>query len=115
VGDGGSEATLSPVRIRGQAWAMVSAGAYDTCGTRQDGSLWCWGGNADGQLGDGTTDVKRTPEQVTGNLCQVVPICGNGIIEAGETCDDGNYASGDGCSADCQVEKCLALLTFSWV
>jgi RHS repeat-associated core domain len=110
VGDGGSEARLSPVRIRGQGWAMVSAGVYDTCGTRQDGSLWCWGGNADGQLGDGTTDVKRTPEQVTGDLCQVVPICGNGIVEAGETCDDGNYASGDGCSADCQVEKCFGVV-----
>ena len=32
------------------------------------------------------------------------PQCGNGIIESGETCDDGNAVSGDGCSADCAVE-----------
>ncbi|MDI3286640.1 DUF4215 domain-containing protein [Polyangium sp. 15x6] len=27
--------------------------------------------------------------------------CGDGILDAGEFCDDGNNASGDGCSATC--------------
>ena len=27
--------------------------------------------------------------------------CGNGILDPGELCDDGNTISGDGCSADC--------------
>lgn len=31
-------------------------------------------------------------------------VCGNGIIESGEQCDDGNTVSGDGCSATCQTE-----------
>jgi fibro-slime domain-containing protein len=31
-------------------------------------------------------------------------ICGDGVIEAGEECDDGNAASGDGCSSTCQIE-----------
>jgi len=30
--------------------------------------------------------------------------CGNGTIETGETCDDNNTISGDGCSATCQTE-----------
>jgi cysteine-rich repeat protein len=30
--------------------------------------------------------------------------CGNGVVETGETCDDGNTAAADGCSATCQVE-----------
>src|SRR4029453_13181838 len=30
-------------------------------------------------------------------------ICGNGSLDAGETCDDGNSASGD-CCANCQIE-----------
>ena len=34
----------------------------------------------------------------------VAPGCGNGVIEPGETCDDGNTTSGDGCSATCQIE-----------
>ena len=32
------------------------------------------------------------------------PVCGNGIIEQGEECDDGNNISGDGCSANCLSE-----------
>lgn len=31
-------------------------------------------------------------------------ICGNGSVEAGEQCDDGNTATGDGCDATCQFE-----------
>lgn len=31
-------------------------------------------------------------------------VCGNGVPEAGETCDDANTSSGDGCSAACSVE-----------
>jgi cysteine-rich repeat protein len=30
--------------------------------------------------------------------------CGDGIVENGEQCDDGNLVSGDGCSASCQSE-----------
>lgn len=30
--------------------------------------------------------------------------CGNGVIDEGETCDDGNVASGDGCSETCTDE-----------
>ncbi|MCC7387005.1 MAG: hypothetical protein IT384_34535 [Deltaproteobacteria bacterium] len=34
------------------------------------------------------------------------PACSNGAVErrAGETCDDGNLLSGDGCDASCQLE-----------
>jgi len=31
-------------------------------------------------------------------------LCGNGILEPGETCDDGNLIPGDGCSPLCQLE-----------
>ncbi len=31
--------------------------------------------------------------------------CGDGKIDAGEECDDGNTASGDGCSASCQYDN----------
>ncbi len=30
--------------------------------------------------------------------------CGNGVIELGETCDDGGASDGDGCSSACAVE-----------
>lgn len=34
-----------------------------------------------------------------------IPLCGNGIIDAGENCDDGNIASLDGCSELCHFEQ----------
>lgn len=39
-----------------------------------------------------------------GTACRkdcTVPRCGDGILDGGEVCDDGNTASGDGCSATC--------------
>jgi len=33
-----------------------------------------------------------------------VPYCGDGIMDEGEECDDGNNENGDGCSATCQLD-----------
>ncbi len=38
--------------------------------------------------------------------CIQSSICGNGIREGSEACDDTNTASNDGCSATCVVESC---------
>jgi len=37
------------------------------------------------------------------------PDCGNSVVNAGETCDDGNNSSGDGCSAACSTEGSPAM------
>lgn len=34
--------------------------------------------------------------------------CGDGRVEGGETCDDGDVIAGDGCSATCRIEACWA-------
>ncbi len=34
------------------------------------------------------------------------PKCGNGKIDVGETCDDGNTLSGDACPSDCTIGPC---------
>jgi cysteine-rich repeat protein len=36
--------------------------------------------------------------------CLGPALCGNGVVEGDESCDDGNTADGDGCSALCQPE-----------
>jgi MYXO-CTERM domain-containing protein len=33
-------------------------------------------------------------------------LCGNGVLDAGEECDDGNRVPGDGCTAACRLEFC---------
>jgi cysteine-rich repeat protein len=37
----------------------------------------------------------------------VAPTCGNGILNPGEQCDDGNTFDGDGCSSQCTIESCF--------
>ena len=39
-------------------------GNGQTCARKTDGSLWCWGSNEFGQLGDGTTSESHVPVQV---------------------------------------------------
>lgn len=40
-------------------------------------------------------------------------VCGDGIVEGGEQCDDGNTVSSDGCSATCQIELADLVITKS--
>jgi cysteine-rich repeat protein len=40
----------------------------------------------------------------SGVLCEIMA-CGNGVVEEGEECDDGNKNVWDGCSDTCQVER----------
>ena len=44
-------------------WKQVSAGEYHTVAIKSDGTLWAWGRNYSGQLGDGTTEDKLVPTQ----------------------------------------------------
>lgn len=63
---GGSFTTL-PTTETG-CWQSVSGGAYFTMGLKTDGTLWCWGDNAKGQIGDGTTINRNIPTRIgTGN------------------------------------------------
>jgi Regulator of chromosome condensation (RCC1) repeat len=45
---------------------QVAAGGDHTCALLSSGYLGCWGDNADGQLGDGSTEGQDTPEEVDG-------------------------------------------------
>lgn len=59
----------TPERIEpDQVWEEVEAAGQLTCATRNDDSLWCWGGNVNGALGLGESHSdlmrKEFPEQV---------------------------------------------------
>ena len=38
------------------------------------------------------------------NITCVAPTCGDGVLGAGEECDDGNTGDSDGCSSTCMIE-----------
>jgi cysteine-rich repeat protein len=42
---------------------------------------------------------------VMDNLAIVAQCCGNGVVDTGEQCDDGNTETGDCCSSTCQFES----------
>ncbi|MCC6900968.1 MAG: hypothetical protein IT377_18465 [Polyangiaceae bacterium] len=59
IGDGTFDVLKpSPIEVEslGSAVAEVALGNLHTCAIKTDGTLWCWGYNHSGQLGDGTTD-----------------------------------------------------------
>ncbi|HEY4395025.1 MAG TPA: hypothetical protein VGP64_13230 [Polyangia bacterium] len=45
-------------------WSQISIDDFAACGVKTDGSLWCWGRNAEGQLGVGDNDDRYTPTAV---------------------------------------------------
>jgi alpha-tubulin suppressor-like RCC1 family protein len=57
----------TPVEVAGLRDALeLCAGTDHTCARVADGRVLCWGSNASGQLGDGTTVASATPTPVRG-------------------------------------------------
>jgi alpha-tubulin suppressor-like RCC1 family protein len=58
-----NESTPVPVQesTASTTWSDVGIGWRHVCATRTDGTLWGWGRNRLGQLGNGTFTNQRTP------------------------------------------------------
>jgi alpha-tubulin suppressor-like RCC1 family protein len=56
-----------PIAVAGLSGvAQVACGGDTSCARKQDGTVWCWGAGAKGQLGIGDTSNKFAPVQVEG-------------------------------------------------
>jgi alpha-tubulin suppressor-like RCC1 family protein len=74
LGDGTTTASFTPIRANITDVVDVAAGggrmgdqtAAMACAIKRDRTLWCWGDNAYGQLGDGTTIDRPEPVEVIG-------------------------------------------------
>jgi cysteine-rich repeat protein len=62
------------------------------------------GSGAGSGSGSGSASDTGTCLENCGPGLPADPVCGNGAVETGEQCDDGNTRSGDGCSASCRIE-----------
>ncbi len=91
TGDQGDPATGLPTRrFPDFQWRTVAVTASHACGVRDDGTLWCWGRNCAGQLGDGSREAASEPRQV-GTQAHWVSVATGG----GHSCaidDDGSLA-----------------------
>jgi alpha-tubulin suppressor-like RCC1 family protein len=65
LGDGGINSRSSPIQTiaGGTNWRGVACGLTSTAAVKTDGTLWLWGQNSDGQLGDNTTVSRTSPVQ----------------------------------------------------
>jgi alpha-tubulin suppressor-like RCC1 family protein len=67
LGDGSTTPhSTMPVQVRRLSKVVaISAGRNHSLAVSDDGTLWAWGSNLFGQLGDGTTTLRATPVQVS--------------------------------------------------
>jgi cysteine-rich repeat protein len=98
--EAGGASSDSPASTGGTGGTTSGAGANDgTGGTTGPGAGGNGGTSSGGSSGSGGSGGGTAG-----------PVCGNGIEETGEECDDGNTKDGDGCSSFCTegCEMCLA-------
>ncbi len=115
VGNGTTTEQNSPVQI-GTAtdWTDVTAGHFPggscpsgcldfSLAVASNGTLWAWGDNSDGELGDGTTTNQLSPEQigtgtdwsqVSGGDLSTVALQNNGTLWAWGNNSDGELGDG---------------------
>jgi alpha-tubulin suppressor-like RCC1 family protein len=79
-------------------WQHAWAGNMHSGAIRQDGSLWMWGSNSLGQLGDGSISTRQAPVQIAvGSTWQALALGSNftlGIRSNGSLCAWGNNING---------------------
>ncbi|MBO0730481.1 MAG: RCC1 repeat-containing protein, partial [Acidimicrobiaceae bacterium] len=69
LGDGGvcNKTCVTPVQALGlTSTVAIAGGNVHSLAETTDGTVWAWGDNSAGELGDGTTFVSIVPEPVTG-------------------------------------------------
>ncbi len=70
-----SRRAVATVTILG-VWKSIAAGGHHTVAIQSNGTLWAWGRNLDGQLGDGTNVNRLTPVPIGNDNTWVMVVAG---------------------------------------
>src|SRR5215471_15616635 len=79
LGDGTTTPSLAAVRVQNLSGLLtVAAGGFGfhSLALKNDHTVWAWGANFNGQLGDGTSGNFRTTPVPVSNLSDVIAIAG---------------------------------------
>jgi cysteine-rich repeat protein len=99
---GGNGGTLS-ISAAGANWPWVPSGSQDTVWVhfRVENEWYCaeFSSFTENQAG-----LIKAKDAVAPTACPAV--CGNGVVEVGEECDDGDLNDADGCTSECQTTEC---------
>ncbi len=52
-------------------WVTIATCVFHSCAINRGGELWCWGRNAEGQLGTGDTALASRPTRVASDMAEV--------------------------------------------
>ena len=63
-GQDGSRSDVPTAVDSSKTFVDAASGNHHSCGVTDDGGLWCWGHNAEGELGTGDRDDRKTPVQI---------------------------------------------------
>ncbi|MBI2134488.1 hypothetical protein HYU09_00725 [Candidatus Woesearchaeota archaeon] len=77
------------------------------CSIRENKEIWCITKQNTGTISDITLEVydgQLTASDTFRVIIEPAIVCGNGIMQGIESCDDGNTKSGDGCGSSCSIE-----------
>jgi len=70
----------SPTQIPGTTWQNVFVGTYQTYAIKTDGTLWAWGSNETGKLGQNNETNYSSPVQIPGTNWNKVQIQSQGAL-----------------------------------
>ncbi len=111
-GDNGS-GTASDGNTEGSSGSASSTTEPDPTTTNQPtqsttdeptaGSMSATGSESSGTTADDTTGPVTATESGSSSTGPSEPVCGDGVQEGTEECDDGNVDDGDGCESTCVV------------